>query len=500
MNHTPTIIQRPPKTKKSTAFLKRRVPVGEQAVRWAWRVTRDMPDAQRRVWLHALASQCMKGHHEPEGWVPMPWPVRRNGARGSDLERLVQAGWLEVWRYSRVKHRCTRLRIPEHLLAEYDEALDRDHPDAPRWNLMDAKPVGTARYQTRDGSRNMLPRLIRQAIDAIAPHGHFNIPAATEHVQRLREHAEATGDERDMARWRNDHLCLGAIMAQKPIINSRGIGRFTTPYQVATTGRLVFLNGGSMSCSGAMKAAGYSGIPGLMNYDIKSSQAVILRDLLAEDGIDTTWIDAYLQADKSVYAEQAGLPVKAWKGAVYALLMGGHLRKPERAEDLLAKILDAEEQAQPGPEMPRVPSIAQIVLRAHGTEGFADGYDRLYQVVEPLAQTMKAWHEKLIERARRRERSRSQRYAPPNDVGMPFCLDGLTRWQIGAQYAAHLLQGREAFWIDSLATMGSKHGFLPIAHEHDGLVTIGEITPEAIQESNATTGIHSLRLIPKSFA
>lgn len=462
------------------AYLQSRLATGEWAVRWAWHMARALTDQQRRLWFHVLSCQLFKHAHEADGWVPVSSTAMRRDARGVDVEHLINVGLLECQPFSQAEHRCRRFRLPASLMAQYNQAMSQDDPFAPRYDLFTGEPVGPVLPQKYRCHGHPLPLLIRQTIDAISPHGMFNVMAAAEYVQQLRRQAEENPSKINLARWQNDFHCLSAIRAQVSQMDSMGIARFPIPYCVTATGRLAFVGGGTMSCSSAMKRAGYSGLS-VTNYDIKSSQATILRDMLNELEIDATWLEYYLAGDKEEYANEAGLPVKVWKTVLYALLMGARLPHPSTA---------AMSKGE----------IARAVWRVHGPEGFESGYAKLYKTICPLAKAIRHWHERIILDLEGGQRGRGRPRHHRNDVGMPFINDPADcPWQRAAKLAAHLLQGREAYFIDHLILTGVRHGFVPIAHEHDGIVTWGSISDQAVQEVRQATNIVTLQLIEKPF-
>lgn len=166
---------------------------------------------------------------------------------------------------------------------------------------------------------------------------------------------------------------------------------------------------------------------------------------------------------------------------MYGLLMGASLPEPNNA---------AKSKG----------SIPGLIREAYAEAEFHAGYKRLHDVLQPLSDTIKQWHDYLAREANRRSvRGRPRKLK--NDIGCKFDMsEWRTPFELRSQLAAHLLQGREAYFVGTLAVQAAKYGFVPIAHEHDGLVTLGEIPPQAIEETIAATGILSLAVEQKPFA
>src|SRR5690606_9982849 len=108
-------------------------------------------------------------------------------------------------------------------------------------------------------------------------------------------------------------------------------------------------------------------------WDIKSSQPQVLKQLLDEAGIDSSWITEYLAADKKEYADRAGVDVKSWKKCLCGLLMGASLPDPVRAcksAEILAEFKKASKTDANYDKLEkaarRVGSIVREVREAHG--------------------------------------------------------------------------------------------------------------------------------------
>ena len=72
-------------------------------------------------------------------------------------------------------------------------------------------------------------------------------------------------------------------------------------------------------------------------------------------------------------------------------------------------------------------------------------------------------------------------------------------YQAKADIAAFFLQGKEAVFIHHLTLLGAKYGYKPIGNEYDGLLTIGLIPEEAVNEARELSGFVSASLDMKAF-
>ena len=112
-----------------------------------------------------------------------------------------------------------------------------------------------------------------------------------------------------------------------------------------------YQGGGPQSCTREMKAAMYSGIEWVRNYDLKSSQPRLLQDEIRQAGLGSEWLDEYLGSEKAIYAERVGLPVDAWKVCVLALMIGGPNALPRRREQEALHVLREGRQGGDGVEV-----------------------------------------------------------------------------------------------------------------------------------------------------
>ena len=230
----------------------------------------------------------------------------------------------------------------------------------------------------------------------------------------------------------------------------------------------------------------------LNNYDLKSSQAVILRHFMKVAGIPCPWLDEYLDNPeaKAEYARRVGFTGSGaedcWKNCLYALFMGAELpwrtEKPEEFRSIESKIYE------------HVQDLAEL----------QSAYDKFNAVVKPLKSSIEQWHDYLWKDFAKNPanlRLSGGKEFVRNACGMPFCVTPSdfkrgTINKLKRELAAHLLQGQEACAIHHLTILGKELAekgkppiYTPIGNEHDGLIVIGEIPDRAFELAKERSGL-----------
>jgi len=360
-----------------------------------------------------------------------------------------------------------------------------------------------------DANRNAHPEPLRTALDHIR-FGYFNEAAVLAHIQRRTaafEGAQARLDRREQkgiyqgpayeqarralqrarSRYTHDLSCYEAMKAQE-VSKSEDIVRYRMAYRVQMSGRVSPIGGGAQSASRPMQAAIYHGLPGVHNYDIRSSQAYVLADLLTEAGLDASWLTTYLNTDraKATYAQQIGIDVDTWKTCLYALFNGASM--PRRIAGSRGAIRQALEAAVQDPDQP--------------ADDLDAVYDRFRDVLAGLPAELENWHSFLTDTWANQNGTlgRGGDIYVRNDVGVTLCVGDLPNpYERKKKLAAFLLQGREAAFIHALTARAEDHGFVVISNEHDGLVTIGAIPEAAVDEVRQALDMPYVQLPEKPF-
>lgn len=463
------------------------------------------------VYLHILLS----ARHDRDFWVPLPTNTIRAYSREADNERarLVESGLLEKSDSFGPK-KCYEYRVAFDVRRAFYDA--EAHTQSLKRVDPLTKEVRNNPAKTRHYDSNRNPRFepIRAGLRALQQ-GRFDLNGVVRHLDHeaaLARKAEAalalnggglSRAEYDNALYRiygrydNDARCFMSLLNQDPRhINGRHVV-YRLAYQPTITGRISQMGGGLQSCSRSMKAAAYRSIDGVKNYDIKSSQAFILQALLNEQGLDTTWIDAYLKEDKAEYAKRAGVPVDVWKQCFYALCFGASLRfakGPNQQEWSFRTILIDYVNHH------RMLSDERVIIpiSVEADELFRRVKDELLPFSRVLNQYRRSLDELWV--LSNSTYCKSGRRIK-NAAGVFLDVKTYESWpgNRSKRLASFILQGVEAGFIHTLTASLSEHGVIPISNEHDGIVTIGEIPAQAIQDAQEACNTPYLQLVEKPF-
>jgi hypothetical protein len=353
-----------------------------------------------------------------------------------------------------------------------------------------------------DENRNPEPDLITGAINVIAANGcKFNKDEVQRHLNSLFDEMAQCSKEygagnsqyiRAKGRYRNDASCTRAFLSQNPTLTKEpDICIYNPAYAPAYTGRISQHLGGLQSCSRRMKKAAYSGIPGLKNFDLKSSQlCALVLELLSAD-IDPSWLIDYISDSDSKYkyATKAGMSVGCWKQCVLALVMGAKFPEGIGYKEIeLSKILET------------------LLKETDGDLYKANNLRiKLKHLVYPLIEKLTKWHDYLLANyvEKNKKISRNGPYIT-NAVGKNLHLSDLNlksrgRRKSASIVSAFLLQGIEAAFIHNLTINSPKYGYTVMSNEHDGLVTIGDIPQEAVAEAKRNSGFQNAEIVEKDF-
>ena len=371
---------------------------------------------------------------------------------------------------------CRTFQVSPTFLAEVVAKIDQatQSPDqSPAVNLFDGSAYKTACWVSAEGVPAS-SKLMRDALKLLhVANCPINVDAVGEHLRRLER------DGKPLALL-NDKLCAQWIFAGMKV--SDGFGFYTPSYSPQRSGRLGELGGGTQSCSKAMKEAAFSGIENLFNYDLRSSQGYVLLQDLRLAGIDDTWVAAHL--GPGAFEQHAGalaLSKGAYKKCFFATIMGASHRwlEGEHIGALQEKML----------EVCGTPELARVKFK------------QVVKQLEPLKKVVRLWTEWLLESPGCPHRKKTQRREYlENATGQKLLLDGASdAKELTRKAAAHMLQGQEAAFIHHLTILSKDSTFTPISNQHDGLVTLGIVPPQAIAEAGKRSGFEYAFLDQKPF-
>ena len=368
-----------------------------------------------------------------------------------------------------------------------------------------------AHSRTYDGNRKKYPPLVDDVLRELTE-GRFDARAVEEHLAAseaaLRGALQGSAS-RSERRHQNDPLCYDAVLRQRPRHVGGGVYAYPLAYTVASTGRISQRGGGLQSASGAMKAAAYRSLPGVRNYDLASSQLVVLEQEMREAGLEAHHVRQYLEQPslRADAASYVGVEEKHFKEALYAVLFGSPLQKPEHVTaERVAGLLRRSKVVRVLWE-----SVWESVVGTEWTgERYAGGevrrwveqtYARFYGVVALVAAEVAPWRRYIVEELAPETGTRWRgELLLPNRLGMRLNLSRIESVPARRRRAAaHILQGREAMLVHDLTLRLLARGVPVVANEHDGLVVLGEVPAADVEAAKETAGLPGARLEEKPF-
>ncbi|MBO1065149.1 MULTISPECIES: hypothetical protein [Nostocales] len=531
----------------TNAYITKRYKSSESTKNLIDNLLKGYSSADYHFFVHLYNSTLVSLSRKEEGWVPVSFKLMQQewGQKVKlDIDGLIAKELIEVKNigtyttvdghlvsqtYSKQKHICREFRIHLSILAmlissgvnTLEEAKSSKYYD-----LISGKLINTlkeVRYPKKSDKGTDHPELILDAQELIKL-CRVNIVAIKSHIDRLSDVADGLfggGTIRD-----NKVLALDSHAYQHILSHTVNEHGDFVDYKVMfsekgpqMSGRITEAGVGMQNCSRAMKQAGFSGIPNLKNYDLKSSQVWGLiqwfedanDDAQWKDKIDTTWLTNYLDQDKQVFADMVGVSKDRWKECFLALVMGAFMIEKVTVEDF-APTKALKKVNGEWVETDAAPSRALFNCFYEEANGDAElamsYYKKFFGVVRPLKVSIDNWQEWLIQRYLKKNsvypRGSHRVY---NRTGVFFNLDDYKNTKgewvnsntLKRKLSAFFLQGSEAGFIHNLTKLGPVYGFQTLNNQHDGLVVIGEIPQEAVDIAKERSGLRYAKLEEKGF-
>ena len=472
---------------------------------------------------------------------------RNSGGRLRNREALRDAGLIEVLPYSVEEQLAYRFRPTATFIEEFLHlGVPKDSEEAARMAKEGRVDVTTgkrtrARVKTlyTDENGRKYPPLISAGLRAMEPcpivYGTADSGGILRHLHLRYRQLLDTGwrpndgvphpkweptKSRAYHRYANDERCATALLSQGFRHVKDGLAIYKPAYRVISSGRTAQVEGGLQSCSGEMKGAAYRGLSDygydVRNYDMVAAHPSLYAHIARQAGLDAAWMDGYLAKPhvRPFYADALMLEEKTWKRLTLAVLMAAFVPQPDEVADpanwyrlrdvTVVKLIDDAVWARMGKE--------GIIQRAGGAgqefgplteeskrvywQGRIKHYNRFYLFTRDMRQGIDRWLDHLI--TARVEQARSNNFDGltyvTNKAGMKKGFgevpeDPVERQHLASELAAFVLQGAEAAVIHSLASLGTKYGFSPVANEHDGLITLGPVPGAAVKEAAEMAGV-----------
>jgi hypothetical protein len=480
----------------------------------------------RNLYCHILASSISNMKRKKSEWVPISSLFIRTHVPKSCWQKFQVARLLEVSSYSHYKRQSREYKIPDVIIDEFIQRGDvsfEEYVQQDKYNLFDGKRSNRILgHQKYDENGNEEPKLIRDALSLITK-GYYNQTALRCHLNELKAvrnllkdqyeklQADPSASELDKhrafkkymtakCRHINDHHCIESVLKQTKKAIDADIWVYKPAYKVQTAGRVSPILGGLQSCTRRAKAAAYSGIENLRNYDLKSSQVAGLIQEFELAGLDAQWLINYKNNPnaKKEYAAQIGISVDCWKTCLCSLLFGASLNSPTRAKSKLDSLSEVNSK-----KLNSV--IDNLSAEADGdTDKFGEYYDKFFKCVKPLKKELDKWHKILLEWAEKSKYpGKAGKFFIENSLGKKLCMTDLyekyDEWQVISKLASFVLLGRESCFIHHLTILSKEYNYQVIGNEHDGLVVLGVIPDEAVQKAAESSGLKDPILEEKPF-
>jgi hypothetical protein len=360
-----------------------------------------------------------------------------------------------------------------------------------------------------DETGHPLPKQLTNAMKSFKP--------CPYNVTNVLIHLEAT---KNLPSYSNDKSCHDAIMDQLVETLDNNLIKYQAHYRHQTTGRLSEIGGCLQSCTRAMKEAAFKDIEGIKNYDLESSQVLLLVQFFEAANISCDWLKNYLNKDKQKYADFVGVSKDCWKQLILTIIMGGYL--PEKINTnkvTLERIKEIEQLIkQDSKNISKVKEITNNSISIYLLKEFKGNYEaskaalvNLRQTLREINNSLSEWHTWLVEKhIPLVSTTNSSGQSITNKAGMtfdlePYKVNGLwtsdkkSMSELKSRLAAFLLQGAEAAFIHALTYLSNNYEFDCLNNQHDGLITYGEVPKEAIEKAIQQSGLIYAKLIEKPF-
>ena len=459
-----------------------------------YRLLQTLPENTRALLEHLIRCAA-RGHAR---WIPvaaalmqaeLPTYVKRTADVWEPLQAL---GWIDVKAYTPPAHEGATGESREFRITEaFWQLWTGERPYARPSRRVDGRRHRSGRtvYTTTLQDENGHPVAEGVAMEFLRymkDHGRVRVDwqALTELQERRRRELQAMAPtderyERMHERYVGDALRMDTMRAQQI---DRG-GRWLTyrpAYAVQEkSGRVTELGGGFQNLTREAKDAAMAGQETVYNYDLRSAHQAIAVAFCEALGIDPGPITAF---DRAAMMRSTGITKREAKAALFGVFNGASLpASMQKAE--------AVERFYTGAVL-TVPDVARRAAARQGI-GPQEIYGRLRGSLEPVRDTMRGLVRAYVGPYAEKHATygRGGRYLT-NAAGIRLNLNtvDVSTHEGRAAAACHLLQGTEAAIGHELTQLQERYGYRVVSHEHDGLVTEGEIPPAAVREALQRVG------------
>lgn len=508
-----------PKDKKPTSYIMNHFRVNWHLYSYLVELVKKFNKPTKEFWFHIFACCSLPQNMKEGKWIPVPrktineeWNKKGDAHGKVDIDGLIQAGLLKrTPHYSIEKGICYCYKIPDDIQIECLDYYYSLHLEIKRQtfhNLMDGKVIKKPKSSVLyDENKNPLPDVIVKAIKGIEGtlYNHKEIDAY------FKEAILGVKTKAQKLRLANDLRCYENIIYHTNWDSiTEELAYYVPAYEPQKSGRITEKEGGLQSCSRPMKKAAFS-FPNCHNYDLKSSQVYILKGWFEKADICTDFLKNYLANDKAEWAKEIGISVNCLKNCMYSKFMGAvspmnfiywdnivgkykqeffNLSVTEYIWEYTRRQLESQNIT----DEDEINKLAETRL------------SNFINFVKPLDLQLQKFYKWLLFTYCKGNQKRG---VVKNLTGMAFNLneyqddegnyykDKLST--LKRRITAFFLQGTEAAFIHTLSTkeMQTKYNYEVTSNQHDGLVTIGEVPKEAVQEAKEHFSIAYFDLVEK---
>ena len=482
------------------------------------------------IYVSMRVQEKKKQTEDKHGFIPIySRLIEKEFGRGFDVHRLKEKGLIDIKAHKVSTHKTREYRLSEGIYLKaadkenlgirkaWDRLIKQKAPVKNQIDLMTGVKEKIKREKNDQGLTN-IPGFIKEAIRLLKPCP-FNPRMVGSLVNKLQAKYESeirvymkccdrygkkhqkSLDAKDRmltarGRYFNERSSQCAILNRYPTLaqttteKGKSLFEYKARYSIQASGRITEIHGGFQNASKVSKRAFMLFVPEIYNYDLKSAQAAILNQELTLCGLESPWLQSYIDSPtaKYHYAEKVGIPVGLWKNCFYALIMG------------------AQAENQFGAIYQNIHSHFQKASKANKI------YRRFLKVVKELLEMTAKWRDYIYHEDDRRYIYRHGGLKHwKNQCGMRFTeygirivngretlIDRSTGKDVGSKpriaeikrrLAAFMLQGQEASFIHHLTIISTKAGIPVYKNEYDGLLTGKKIPASLIAKADKASGM-----------